>query len=120
MRQRTVGSIPPFPPNKKAGPDGACFLYTGMPDWHTLESVQSLLLAMEKVRRIAPLAKTNRIADGSDAGADAVFALFRHFIDTRFVVIQEVLRTEFRNGDDRHETLAPAFKPSSRPKGWRA
>lgn len=110
MRQRTVGSNPTLSAKQKSrSRRGLLFLYTGMPDWHTLESVQSLLLAMEKVRRIAPLAKTNRIADGSDAGADAVFALFRHFIDTRFVVIQEVLRTEFRNGDDRHEDVGPGL-----------
>ena len=61
------------------------------------------LLAMEKVRRVAPLTEPDRIADRSDAGTDAVFALFRHFIDTRFIIIQQVLRAELGNGDNRHE-----------------
>ena len=42
---------------------------------------------MEKVRRVAPLSQADGVAYGGDAGADAVLALVRYFVDAGFVVV---------------------------------
>lgn len=110
MRQRTVGSNPTLSANhKKQVPKRTCFFYIPIYCIRILGEGIPALLAMEKVRRVTPLAESDRIADRSDTGTDAVFALFRYFIDTGFVVVQKILRAELWNGNDRHEHVGPGL-----------
>ena len=50
-------------------------------------SGRPLLFLMEKVWRIAPLSQADGVAYGGYAGADAVLALVRYFVDAGFVVV---------------------------------
>lgn len=99
----------PFRQLQKAGSQRNLLFYIPIYCIRILGEGIPALLAMEKVRRVAPLTEPDRIADRSDTGTDTVFALFRYFIDTGFVIVQKVLRAELWNGNDRHEHVGPGL-----------